>query len=401
MRILFYILFLAFTLWLGFFLEQNPSSLQITFRDQLIEMPLWIPVVSIFLVVFALSLIFSLLATIVKGYRKFKEWLSGSTAQAIAKNANNGFAAFVAGDWSHAENYLVKAAKHSDIPVHYYLTAARAAQELGAIDRRDNYLHSADKADPEYKLAVAITQAELEIKQEQLDKSLATLQDAQKIAPHNIVVLKLLARVYSYKADWQELIKLLPLVKKYQALPGAEINSLEAKAYSNLLSMEAKRSGRAGLQVYWDALHKNTRQQPEIITQYVQLLLKLGADDEAEHVLRNALKKQWDLELVKLYGLAVTDDLSRQIATAETWLRSHPDQPILLLTLARLCLANKLWGKARSYLEAALELQPSADAYAELGRLLSFLGEQQKALDCYKTGLLEFAAVLPFEVTQK
>lgn len=397
MRLFVYILFLALTAWLGVFFYQNPSSMQITFGDWVVDMPLWLPVVGTLLIVFALSLVFSLFASIIKSYRKFREWMSGSTAQAIAKNANKGFTAYVEGDWSHAETYLIKAAKHSETPVPYYLTAARAAQELDAIDRRDEYLHTADKADPKLRLAVAITQAELEIQNEQLDKSLVTLQEAQKAAPHNPIVLKLLVKVYSYKAEWSEIIKLLPILKKYHVVSEEELNDLEVKAYSNLLSIEAKRSGRAGLQVYWDALHKHVRQQPEVIEQYAQLLLRVGADDEAEHVIRNALKKQWDVGLVKLYGLAVSPDLSKQISTAEGWLRSHPEDPALLLTLARLCLAHKLWGKARSYLESTLALKPNADAYAELGRLLSFLGEQQKALDCYKTGLLEFAAVLPFD----
>lgn len=389
------------TTWLGFFLFQNQGLLQISFRDLIIDMPLWLPVVGALLSLFVLSLVFSFFSAIVKGYRRFREWMSGSTTRAITKNANNGFAAFIEGDWSHAETYLIKAAKHSESPVHYYLTAARAAQELHSLERRDSYLHAANKEDPDFKLAVALTQAELEIKAEQLDKSLATLQDAQRMAPHNPMVLKLLAKVYSYKAEWQEIIRLQPLLKKYQALPIDDINSLETKAYSNLLANESRKAGKAGLQVFWEALPKNARLQPALIQQYVQLLLKVGADEEAEQVIKSAIKKHWDVNLAKLYGMALTPDLSKQIATAEVWLKSHPDEPALLLTLARLCLAHKLWGKARHYLETTLALQPNADAYAELGRLLSFLGEQQKALDCYKTGLLEFAAVLPFDGAQK
>ncbi len=56
------------------------------------------------------------------------------------------------------------------------------------------------------------------------------------------------------------------------------------------------------------------------------------------------------------------------------------DDPALTLTLARLCIANKLWGKARNYLDASLTVEPSADAYAELGRLLVFLGEQAEGV---------------------
>ena len=131
------------------------------------------------------------------------------------------------------------------------------------------------------------------------------------------------------------------------------------------------------------------------------MLLDLGADSEAEQVIRTALKKDWDVKLVELYGLALGADVSKQINTAETWLRTHQSEPALLLSLSRLCLAHKLWGKARSYLEASLAIKSNPDAYAELGRLLGFLGEQQKSLDCYRKGLMECASVLQIDNIQK
>jgi HemY protein len=59
----------------------------------------------------------------------------------------------------------------------------------------------------------------------------------------------------------------------------------------------------------------------------------------------------------------------------------------LLLTLARLCLQAKLWGKARSYLEESIAILPKVAAYQELGLLLEQLGEPDKALECFRTGL--------------
>ena len=118
-------------------------------------------------------------------------------------------------------------------------------------------------------------------------------------------------------------------------------------------------------------------------------------------ILRTTLKRQWDLGLIKLYGFSLGTDLGKQISLAESWLRSNQTEPVLLLTLARLCLAHKLWRKARSYLDSSLALDANPDAFAELGRLLVFLGEHDKALDCYKNGLLTFANILPIEQAQK
>jgi HemY protein len=59
-----------------------------------------------------------------------------------------------------------------------------------------------------------------------------------------------------------------------------------------------------------------------------------------------------------------------------------------LLSLGRLCKHNKLWGKARSYLNASIGIKPHSDAYKELGQLLEQLNEHSQAVECYHKGLL-------------
>ena len=80
-------------------------------------------------------------------------------------------------------------------------------------------------------------------------------------------------------------------------------------------------------------------------------------------------------------------DLAKQLKQAETWLKPYPEDAALLLTAARLSLANELWGKARSYLESSLALLPTADAYALYGQLLTGLGEDERALLAFRSGL--------------
>jgi HemY protein len=99
------------------------------------------------------------------------------------------------------------------------------------------------------------------------------------------------------------------------------------------------------------------------------------------------LNKQWDTELVRLYGRIKSPDAASRLSVAEGWLKAQPKDPELLLTLARLCLQNRLWGKARSYLEASIGILPKVEAYQELGLLLEQLGEPDKALECFRTGL--------------
>ena len=64
------------------------------------------------------------------------------------------------------------------------------------------------------------------------------------------------------------------------------------------------------------------------------------------------------------------------------------DDPSLLLTLGRLCIQQQLWGKAQSYLEASLALQPSITANIQLAKLLEQLGHTAEANRLYRAAAL-------------
>jgi len=125
-----------------------------------------------------------------------------------------------------------------------------------------------------------------------------------------------------------------------------------------------------------------------MIRHFVRCLMVLKANDDAELIVRDALKKDWDVDLVYVYGLIEASDRDRQLATAESWLKGHENNPVLLLTLGRLCKRSQLWGKARSYLNASIGIKPNSDAYKELGQLLEQLNEHNEAVECYHRGLL-------------
>ena len=67
---------------------------------------------------------------------------------------------------------------------------------------------------------------------------------------------------------------------------------------------------------------------------------------------------------------AENGDVVARIAHAEKWLADHPRDGALLLALGRLCRQKQLWGKAQSYLEASLAVEPTPEAHLELASLL-------------------------------
>ena len=71
----------------------------------------------------------------------------------------------------------------------------------------------------------------------------------------------------------------------------------------------------------------------------------------------------------------------------EEWLKAHPEDAALLVTTARLCMVNELWGKAKSYLESSIAIAPGSNAYALYGRLLNKLGQDEEAKAAFCSGL--------------
>ena len=120
---------------------------------------------------------------------------------------------------------------------------------------------------------------------------------------------------------------------------------------------------------------------------YVHALIKHQQDTLAEQIITMQLDKHWDDNLVVEYGILNIDNVEQRIKLAESWLDKHKYSAGLLLTLGRLSKKQKLWGKAKKYLESSLSRRPLAVTYAELADLHEQLNETADAQRCAKKGL--------------
>jgi HemY protein len=300
-----------------------------------------------------------------------------------------------AGRWAQAEKTLLRLVDDADIPLLNYLAAARCAQQQGAHARRDRYLQLAHESTAGADLAVGLTQAELQLGHDQYEQALATLNHLRELAPAHNHVLGLLQLVYRRLGDWPRLRELLPELRKRRVLDEKALSELEIQLFHGLLeqaaaSQQAERLGEA-----WAQVPKALRGRSRVLKPYIAALAERGQPEPAEPLLRAAIGKTWDEPLVRLYGLLVGPDPAKQLATAEAWLPDHTESAALLLTLGRLSLHNRLWGKARSYLEAAIEFGAGAEACRDLARLLESLGEAETARALYRKALEQSVGPAP------
>lgn len=312
-------------------------------------------------------------------------WSRLHRTRRVRQASEQGMLDLAEGRWARAQRQLTRAAEADSQPLMYYLGAARAANKLGEYEQSDALLERALNKQPQAELAIALTHAELQRSRGDSDAALETLQAMRERHPGHHLVLRQLQRLYLQRQDWSALLGLLPELRKEKALPAAELDELERETWRGRLAEVGEyglAQGETALQPLskaWNQLSVSLRNEPELIATYVEQLRRLGAQEEAEEVLRSALKRSYDSRLARFYGVLRGADPARQLQTAELWLKQHPQDPALLLTLGRLCLQNQLWGKARDYFETSLKLERHPETCAELARLLAQLGELERS----------------------
>ena len=312
-------------------------------------------------------------------------WQQHRRAEHIRHATHQGLIALTEGRWKQAERYLGRYASGSEAPLLNYLGAARAAQKLGSSTRRDRYLAAAARSMPDAELAVGLTQVEVQVSNQQTEQALATLRHLHAIAPKHEHVLSLLKKIYLQLKSWDDLMALLPKLRQQKVFSTDELDTLEKQVHQNRLEAAADRVD--SLHQCWSSIPESVRQQPQFIRLYASKLQRLGAEHEVALLLSDALKLAWDPELVRLYGRVVSDDLMAQLNQLERWLDEYDKHPELLLALGRIAMRSQLWGKAQAYLEASNGIEPRAETYYELGKLLYNLEEFNKANSCFQKGL--------------
>lgn len=306
---------------------------------------------------------------------------------------------FIEGNWQQARKQLVKSANRSANPLVNFLAAARCAYEQGDFPAALDLLHKAEKSQPGSELAVALTQARMQLGSKRYEQCLATLKRIKRLAPEHPVVLDLLADVYWALDDIDALEELLPALRQASGRSDDALKTLEVDIYLRQLKkleLRRKKDGsdeiqKQELDAIWQRVPKKLQQEPQLMATFAMALHRLGSDSEAESLLQKALQKDWQPEWVNRYGL-INADAALQLKVASSWQKQQDADGAMMATLGRLCVRNQLWGKARDYFRQAVEMQPSADVYLEYAQLLEQLGESAQAAALCREGLQQLAA---------
>lgn len=373
------------SIYLGVSLHQEKGYVLIATQHWTVEATLWTMLLAAFI-------LFLMLHTLLIGYRNITElpkaWKHHRQKNRI-ENATDkttqGLIAFSEGYWQTAKTYLMKALPDTQTPLINYLIAARAAQELGDCRLRDNYLREAQRSMPSAKIAVELTQAQLQLSAKQWEQALATLRHLHDLAPKHPYVFKCLAHLYEAIEDWTHLLNILPDLKRYRIFPEKKLQDLTRKTYLGCTHALVRKKNWEALHQLIEGLPKFLKYDPEITASYCRALILQNESHRAEIYLRKIVAKQPEPIILQVYGELPTN--VAQISVLESLLKNHSNSAALHRCLGELYFRLELWGKAKTHLEQSLQIKATPESFYALGKLLDILQEKNAAYEAYKQGL--------------
>jgi len=296
------------------------------------------------------------------------------------------------GRYGHAIKSAEKAWTDHATPGLVALAGWRAANALRDPQRAAPWIERVQGMnDPRLDIARLMMEAEWALEERRFKDAKTALEIVTQRGGRHIAALRLSLRAAQGLGDWLEVARLTRQLEKHRALTPDQALPLRRHAVREV--MWNLRDDPARLMQYWRALDANDRIDPSLAVEAARALTDAGQRQEARRIIEDALEKQWDERLVLAYSACPdepdaaneTGDLIGRIAQAEKWLLQHPSDGALLLSLGRLCRQQQLWGKARSYLETALAVEPSRNTNLELARLYEQLEEPERAAKCFRS----------------
>lgn len=317
--------------------------------------------------------------------RTTRRWNRHRRADKARRSMYAGLLKYAEARWDRAEREIKRMADKHEAPGINYLLAASAAQRQGHSQDRDQYLEQAASGAGTSELAVLLTQAQLQMEQGQGTEALATFARLYEIASEHPYMLALYGEQCARLQDYAKLRMLAPDLYKHSSLDAKRVDAWVSAAWADKF-LQAGEDVDA-LNTAWKNVPKQVRQNPGVITAYARCLHAAGADEQAAKVIREVLRRDWNGPLALLFGELESSDDTALLKDAERWLKQHGEEPELLLLTGRLCMRNKLWGRARSNLEASLRSGSGPQAQLELGRLFEAMEQPDEALKAYRRGL--------------
>ena len=368
----------------------NPGNVVLFFPPYRIDL-------SLNFVVLALAAAFLLLLTIVNAVRatmalprRVAEYRATRQLRESSRALQDALRCYLEGRFGRAEKSASRASESPEYAGLAALIGARAAQRVQEPARRDKWLATAAE-DSSVRTARLMSTVELLSEDnKEAEAALAALHELNANGIRHAQALRLALKVNQNTRNWPEVLRLVRLLDKHEALHPALSRRLRDLAYESLLPKAA--DDAEALRKLWSTVPSADRQSPGVAALAANAFVRAGKPQEAAGILDDALAAQWDVRLLRAYRQCAAPEgsaaLLAQIERSEHWLRERPNDAELALLLGALCQRQKLWGKAQRHLEQAVlgatERSTRQEAHLRLAQLHESLDQPEAAATHYR-----------------
>jgi len=296
--------------------------------------------------------------------------------------------AYFEGRYGAAERAAVRAMESGETSALHPIIAARSAHELHEFEKRDAYLNAADGKSIGDSTMRLMTGTKFMLDQRNPREALKVLQQlSDSGVKGHVGALNLELKAQQQAGNWDEVLRVLEQLEKRDSIDATSAEQLHQQAWMEIIRQQ---QGLSALTACLKSIPAKYKQLSKIAAAAAQTLIQHEGHQLAQQLLTDNLNAQWSSDLAVLYGDCGAGDLVAQIDQAEKWLTQHTQDAGLLLALGKLCLQQRLWGKAQNYLEASISINPSYAAYIALGQLSERLGKADEALK-YRQSAVELS----------
>lgn len=335
-------------------IADDPGSIVVRMRGWSLETSVVVAVVGLVLFWAIISVLWRLLRW------PLQAWTHGQRRRGRERLAS-GLTALAEGRYQQAERSLNAAAQREETRASALLALADAAHARGAQDHAREVLTQAEGIAP---AAAQTVRARHLLKNGDFVQALAVLKVAREKGELTPLGARLMVESALQSGDPETALAALEPLRRSQAFSSAKVDALAERVH---IAVITSATSIDSLNSNWKNLSKEQRRDPDLIAAYARRSVALQSPMAAVDMIETAQRAGWSEVLAAAYGDLGLVELEARKRTAESWLKTAPNSPALLLTLARLHLAAGQRSRARDDLDRALAAGESAAAWELYG----------------------------------
>lgn len=381
-KLLWIVILFAVAIALAIVSNSYSGNVFVVADNHLLRINLHLFIIGIIVFVAILYIAFRILAAVGALPSVFGRFQTNRQSRKAMQALNAAGLAYFEGKFQKSEREAAKVLANKGAKNHHLLAlmlAAQASEQMNNNELCEKYLAQLEKQPAKQQLSRYLLLAEHALNRADLKSAEEHLLAAAQINGNLTQLNRLQLRLALAQNNALEVISKTNQLEKSGVISADEALSLQCQAYAMLLDWV---NDIKGLKACLKRI-PNDFQRQQLGVAIAQKYVQLGLYQQAYQWIKEVYPKNPRVELLliaqKLMGDLNEKTQRQAIDSADLWLKNNPKNADLLRYLGELSFQQKLWGKAQSYFEAALSIQPDMTTHLSLAKVFDAIDESNRA----------------------